>query len=121
MKKPRIVRRPAAIEDLVAQGEYYVAQGAPDTAVRFLEAVDTAFEQLARRPRVSINLQTRLRQAQPERCWLQFHSLFPLALRVGSALVHRSVGPMNPLLTKEGEGGRSNRRNLANLPWPLLR
>ncbi len=41
MKKPRISRRPAAIEDLVAQGEYYVEQGSPDTAVRFLEAVDT--------------------------------------------------------------------------------
>ena len=69
MKKPRILRRPAAIEDLVAQGEYYVEQGSPETAVRFLEAADAAFEQLARRPGIGAPRRYRKPQLSGLRMW----------------------------------------------------
>jgi len=52
VKRPRIIRRPSAIEDLVAQGNYYVQQGSPETAARFLDAAERAFRLLARHPRL---------------------------------------------------------------------
>jgi toxin ParE1/3/4 len=52
VKRPRIIRRPSAIEDLVAQGIYYVQHASPETAARFLDAAGKAFRLLARRPRL---------------------------------------------------------------------
>jgi toxin ParE1/3/4 len=67
--KLRIIRRPAAIEDLVAHGEYYVEQGSPEAAVRFLGAADMAFEQLARRPGIGAPRRYRTPQLSGLRMW----------------------------------------------------
>jgi plasmid stabilization system protein ParE len=50
VKKSQIIKRPAAVEDLVAHAEYYVRQGAPETARRFLKAADRALTLLAKMP-----------------------------------------------------------------------
>ena len=45
-----VTKWPDAAEDLVRHGEYYVRQGSPETASRFLRAADAAFKLLAPMP-----------------------------------------------------------------------
>lgn len=50
MKRYRIIRRADALEDIVEQGRYYVRQGSPEAARRFLKATRAAFFALSRSP-----------------------------------------------------------------------
>jgi len=50
VKRYRIIRRADALEDIVEQGRYYVRQGSPETARRFLKATRAAFLALSRSP-----------------------------------------------------------------------
>jgi toxin ParE1/3/4 len=47
----KVVRRPGVVADLVEIGIYYVLNGSPGAAERFLDAVESAFQLLARHPR----------------------------------------------------------------------
>ena len=61
-----------------------------------------------------------LRQAQHERIPFTISLRFSAHPEVQIRAVRGSVGPMSPLLTKEGEGGGRVAATLSNLPWPLL-
>jgi plasmid stabilization system protein ParE len=47
----RIIKRPAAKQDLIEQADY-IAQDNLDAALRFLDAAEKTFAQLARLPRI---------------------------------------------------------------------
>ena len=112
MKSSRIIRRPSAIEDLVAQGNYYVQQGSPETAARFLDAAEKAFRLLARHPRLGHPWHTPSRRLAGVLVWpikrFKKHLVFYRPLSDGVEILHVFHGSRDPsaiLETQEDEDG----------------
>lgn len=61
---PRILRRPAAEDDLAAQWVWYAENGGTEVADRFLSAVQATLSALARRPASGTLLTTGVRELQ---------------------------------------------------------
>jgi toxin ParE1/3/4 len=92
MKTGRIRRRPEAIEDLFAQGTYYVEQGAPETAARFLAAADATFKLLSGRPNLGHRWESSHPRLQGVRVWhvkgFDKHLVFYRPVKGGVEILH---------------------------------
>ena len=92
MKTGRIRRRPEAIEDLVAHARFYVEQGSPETAERFLEAAETTFKFLCGRPNLGHRWESPRPRLHDVRVWhikgFDKYLVFYRPLKGGVDLLH---------------------------------
>ena len=69
MTRKRVVLRAAADRDVREAVEFYLAEGAPDAALKFIDVLEDAFQQLERHPAIGSTRYAHELDLPGLRCW----------------------------------------------------